>query len=219
MQIAPFAIVSALYGKPAVSRHAGHAAGNCCSARIMTTCSTLQERTHLCSSRPLPTARDERSVSHCLKVAPRDAISRSYTLRSERAGADKSPVAKKKPVRIIVRRGASRRFESLKSKTADLPVVVSWDRRSEDRRESGQPASVERRSGDRRKPPPFTWDAADFVVVDDAQEPEATAVPPVTQLDSPAKSTEGDRAQKRRPKKVDSSRIKSSDAKLRQRRG
>jgi hypothetical protein len=113
-------------------------------------------------------------------------------------------VAKKKPVGIIVRRGASRRFESLKRKTADLPVVVSWDRRTEDRRESRQSPPVERRSSDRRKTPPFTWEAADFVVVDADQEPDATAAPRVTRLESTATSTAGDRNQTRRPEDVDS---------------
>jgi hypothetical protein len=81
--------------------------------------------------------------------------------------------------------------------------VISWDRRTEDRRESRQSPPVERRSGDRRKTPPFTWDAADFVVVP-AQETEATAAPPVTRLDSTATSTAGDRNQQRRPTNVDS---------------
>jgi hypothetical protein len=113
-------------------------------------------------------------------------------------------VAKKKPVRIIVRRGASRRFDSLRRDTADLPVEVSWDRRAEDRRESRQSPPVERRSGDRRKTPPFTWEVADFVVVDADQEPDATAAPRVTTLDSTATSTAGDRNQQRRPTNVDS---------------
>jgi hypothetical protein len=109
-------------------------------------------------------------------------------------------VAKKKPVGIIVRRGASRRFDSLLRKTADLPVVVSWDRRTEDRRAVRESAPVERRSGDRRKAPPFTWDVADFVVVDAAQEPDAAAAPRVTKSDSKATSTAAKRKQKRRPK-------------------
>ena len=71
----------------------------------------------------------------------------------------------KKPVGIIVRRGALRRFEALVGKTADLPVVVSWDRRTEDRRTSPESATIDRRSTDRRKTPAFTWDAADFVAV------------------------------------------------------
>ena len=76
-------------------------------------------------------------------------------------------MAQKKPVGIVVRRGALRRFDALRRKTADLPVVLSWDR--------GRPPSAEhpanrRRSssgrGDRRKTPPLEWEVADFVVVD-----------------------------------------------------
>ena len=89
-------------------------------------------------------------------------------------------VARKKPLSLIVRRGASGRFEALTRKTADLPVVVSWDRRTEDRRASQESIPVERRSSDRRKTPPFTWDAADFVVADAGLEPDATDAPPVT---------------------------------------
>jgi hypothetical protein len=78
-------------------------------------------------------------------------------------------VAKKKLVDIIVRRGALHRFDALARKTADLPVAVSWDRRTEHRRASAEAPPVERRSSDRRKAQPFTWDAADFVVVDGAE--------------------------------------------------
>ena len=81
----------------------------------------------------------------------------------------------KKAVAIIVRRGAVRRFDELARKTADLPVGISWDRRTENRRASSQSAPLERRSGDRRKKTPFTWDAADFVVVDAAQDPDVTS--------------------------------------------
>ena len=86
-------------------------------------------------------------------------------------------VAKKKPVGIIVRRGAVRRFEALTRKTADLPVVVSWDRRKAERRAPTASASTERRSKDRRKVPPFTWETADFVVADHAQEDDAPDTP------------------------------------------
>jgi len=58
-------------------------------------------------------------------------------------------MAKKTPVGIVVRRGALRRFDALTRKTA---------------------APTERRSGDRRKKPPFTWEVADFVVVDAPRE-------------------------------------------------
>jgi hypothetical protein len=102
-------------------------------------------------------------------------------------------MARQKPVRLIVRRGASRRFEALAQKTADLPVVVTWDRRSEDRRAAPGSVPVERRSSDRRKAPPFTWDAADFVVVCDASEPDATAPPPIPQPEGETTSKAGER--------------------------
>jgi hypothetical protein len=68
------------------------------------------------------------------------------------------------PVVLIVRRGALRRFDILKRKTADLPVEVSWDRRVGNPRPSGQ--NDRRAKTDQRQKPPFTWDTADFVVVD-----------------------------------------------------
>jgi hypothetical protein len=79
-------------------------------------------------------------------------------------------MAKKTPVGIVVRRGALRRFDALTRKTAELPVEVSWDRRTDPRRATCESAPTERRSGDRRKKPPFTWEAADFVVVDAPRE-------------------------------------------------
>jgi hypothetical protein len=75
-------------------------------------------------------------------------------------------VAKKKPLNIVVRRGALRRFDSLTRKTEDLPVEITWDRRLEDRRGADESPNVERRENDRRREPPFTWQAADFVVTD-----------------------------------------------------
>jgi hypothetical protein len=95
-------------------------------------------------------------------------------------------MATKKSVGIIVRRGQLRRFDALARKTAGLPVVVSWDRRTQNRRASDESAPVERRSGDRRKTPPFTWETADFVVVDVDQEPEATSPAPTSRLDDKA---------------------------------
>lgn len=69
-----------------------------------------------------------------------------------------------KPVELIVRRGAIRRFHKLKEKTADLPVEVLWDRRQSDRRAATDKVPAERRSVDRRQKPPFTWEVSDFVV-------------------------------------------------------
>jgi hypothetical protein len=67
---------------------------------------------------------------------------------------------------LIVRRGALRRFDKLKHATADLPVTLTWDRRLRERRASGSHVDGERRQTDRRKKPPFTWNAADFVLVE-----------------------------------------------------
>ena len=67
---------------------------------------------------------------------------------------------------IIVRRGALRRFDRLKNTTTDLPVKLSWDRRLHERRRSSSGIEREQRQQDRRKNPPFTWEAADFVVVE-----------------------------------------------------
>jgi hypothetical protein len=67
----------------------------------------------------------------------------------------------------VVRRGALRRFDALKTRTGELPVVVTWDRRTDDRRDDGERVSArERRLIERRQKPPFTWDLADFVVVE-----------------------------------------------------
>jgi hypothetical protein len=69
------------------------------------------------------------------------------------------------PIRLVVKRGAIRRFEKLKEKTADLDVQISWDRREGDRRTGTLAVSGDRRKKDRRQRPPFTWDLADFAVV------------------------------------------------------
>lgn len=80
-------------------------------------------------------------------------------------------------VRMFVRIGALKRFHFLKKKTADLPVSVEWDRRRSDRRPEGPPDGGEDpRTAERRATPPFTWETADFVVV---EEP-ATPATPVT---------------------------------------
>ena len=79
---------------------------------------------------------------------------------------------KKPKVRLVVRIGALKRFHTLKQKTANLPVTVEWDRRRGERRKGADTADGDQRKGDRRSTPPFTWDSADFVVV---EEPEAPA--------------------------------------------
>jgi hypothetical protein len=69
-------------------------------------------------------------------------------------------------VELIVRRGARDRFRKLKKKAAQLPVKVAWDRRRDERRAAAQQVDVDKRKSDRRGDPPFTWDVADFVVID-----------------------------------------------------
>jgi hypothetical protein len=73
-------------------------------------------------------------------------------------------------VRMFVRIGALKRFHFLKKKTADLPVSVEWDRRRADRG-SGEGDDARHRHEDRRAAPPFTWETADFVVVEEPAEP------------------------------------------------
>jgi len=83
--------------------------------------------------------------------------------RKPRPKTQTEPIAE-----IIVRRGALRRFDALKTKTGELPVVLTWDRRLDDRRDAEPAAAAkrERRYKERRRTPPFTWDLADFVVVE-----------------------------------------------------
>ena len=73
-------------------------------------------------------------------------------------------MAKTSKVDLIVRRGALRRFHKLSQKTADLPVTVLWDRRMGERRSGAGASGAERRTKDRRRKPPYTWEVSDFVV-------------------------------------------------------
>ena len=74
---------------------------------------------------------------------------------------------------MVVRRGALKRFESLKKKTAHLQVEVVWDQRDTDRRQGRTRTAGERRMHERRRTPPFTWDIADFVVATPAKPADA----------------------------------------------
>ena len=69
------------------------------------------------------------------------------------------------PIELIVRRGALRRFDKLKQATAELPVKLTWDRRVNDGRGAVKPGQREPGYSERRGAPPYTWDAADFLVV------------------------------------------------------
>jgi hypothetical protein len=88
----------------------------------------------------------------------------SRSTRSIALDVKKTP-ATSEPIRLIVRRGATKRAEALAAKTAGLNVQISIDRREGERRQSAGTGPVERRGSDRRRQPPFTWDAADFAVV------------------------------------------------------
>ena len=70
-------------------------------------------------------------------------------------------------LRIFVRRGAIRRFHRLTRDAAGLPVTVEWDRRQTERRTDEESAATDQRREERRTDPPFTWKAAEFVVVEE----------------------------------------------------
>jgi hypothetical protein len=74
---------------------------------------------------------------------------------------------KSKPVTLVVRRGALRRFDRLKQATRELPADVIWDRRAEGREADPRAAAADP-SKNRRKATPSTWDLADFVVTEKA---------------------------------------------------
>jgi len=71
-------------------------------------------------------------------------------------------------VRIFVKRGALRRFHRLKRDTAELPVSVEWDRRTGGERPEGEATA----QSERRKDPPYTWEAAEFVLTDAPEDQE-----------------------------------------------
>jgi hypothetical protein len=72
-------------------------------------------------------------------------------------------------IELIVRHGALRRFEMLRDKSVGLPVVVRWDRRKAASHPDAAPAEArEPRRLERRQSSPYTWDVADFVVVERA---------------------------------------------------
>jgi hypothetical protein len=88
------------------------------------------------------------------------------------AGRRRAAAGKKQDsIEIVVRRGAIRRFDALKTRTSELPVVVTWDRRTSERRDDDEATGGRRtpRQTERRRKPPFTWDVADFVVVEPAK--------------------------------------------------
>jgi hypothetical protein len=74
-----------------------------------------------------------------------------------------------KALRIFVKRGAIWRFNRLSRDARTLPISVQWDRRTDDRRAAVAPVDQCQRQQERRGPVPFTWDTAEFVIVDEPQ--------------------------------------------------
>lgn len=68
---------------------------------------------------------------------------------------------------IIVRRGCPDRFEQLSQVFAGEKVRVLWDRRAGERRRQEGGLPLDRRVRDRRRPPPRSWTALDFIVIPD----------------------------------------------------
>lgn len=64
----------------------------------------------------------------------------------------------------VVRRGCTKRFVRLQKHIDELPLEVVWDSRHTDRRTKPGRVEIECRQAQRRHNPPFTWDAADFLV-------------------------------------------------------
>ncbi len=82
-----------------------------------------------------------------------------------------------------MRRGALRRFDKLQKETVDLPVVVTWDRRT-GTASSPEDGDAPSPTEDRRQQPSFTWELADFLVVpatDSVDELPTDAADPVRQ--------------------------------------
>ena len=107
---------------------------------------------------------------------------------------DSAPREKAEPrekMVIRVRRGALRRFDQLKTKSAGLPVEIDWDRRVSDRRARPGAKSAERRVGERRQLPPYTWEVADFVVVGDSSSSSNTAEPDSSPNSPPTNGKKG----------------------------
>jgi len=70
-------------------------------------------------------------------------------------------------LRIFVKKGAHRRFNRLQLDSERLQVSVEWDRRKGERRKASKLTDADKRKTDRRGAPPFTWELAEFIVVDD----------------------------------------------------
>lgn len=64
-------------------------------------------------------------------------------------------------------------------------MKLTWDRRLRDRRRSTQDVDLNHRRTERRRTPPFTWETADFLVVE-KESPGKTTVPQSARQSNPA---------------------------------
>jgi hypothetical protein len=114
-------------------------------------------------------------------------------MRSKNSTAARRSASRKKAraIEIVVRRGALKRFDALKAKTGELPVVVKWDRRQDDRRDvaNADELTRDRRYEERRRKPPFTWDLADFVVVEPAERSNTVQRRPARKRKKPSRKS------------------------------
>jgi hypothetical protein len=110
---------------------------------------------------------------------------------SKTSSAARRTASRKKAdaIEIVVRRGALKRFDALKTKTGELPVVVKWDRRLDDRRAGAGGSKRARRYDERRRTPPFTWELADFVVVEPTNGPKTAPRRPSRKRKKPTKKS------------------------------
>lgn len=91
----------------------------------------------------------------------------NFCMGAEREPSSPGASSRAGMLRIFVKRGAIWRFHRLTRDARSLPISVEWDRRQEDRRSTQALVSDDQRREDRRGEVPFTWDKAEFVVVDD----------------------------------------------------
>jgi len=78
---------------------------------------------------------------------------------------------------VIVKRGALSTFRFLEQSCKDIAELrVIWDRRSADRRGDVESVVGDRRVGDRRRPAPHSWTAADHVLAEAGDRESAVGV-------------------------------------------
>ena len=100
------------------------------------------------------------------------------TVKHFHGAHDKQDLTEKsKPVTLVVRRGALRRFDRLKQATQELPAEVIWDRRAEGRGADPAASGVDP-AKNRRKATPSTWDLADFVVTENGSRAKGSRTKP-----------------------------------------